>query len=91
MTENNKDTELEQKLTNSVSANFDAQQINEEIESGDKEAPNVDVEGDYKRAKNYETGSGSSSSDPNSTPSGAKAEGDPEAFRSAAKSINPPQ
>jgi hypothetical protein len=88
MTENNKDTELEQKLTDSVSGNFDAEQINEEIESGDQEAPNIDVEGDYNRAKQYETGSGSSSDDPGS---GKKAEGDPDAFRSTARSVNQPK
>jgi len=89
MAENDKKFNSEEELTDSVEQNFDAQQVAEDINSGEKEAPDLNLDEDYARSKQYDHATGADSSKGN-VQSGAKPkEGDPEAFRSAARDVNP--
>jgi hypothetical protein len=64
---------------------YDAQQIAEEIESGDRQSTKVNTDKDYEKAQEYAT----SSPDPenNSDPQELKAAGNPDKFRDMAQEV----
>ncbi|QYO64154.1 hypothetical protein [Leptolyngbya sp. 7M] len=78
-----------------TTANYDAQQLVEEIKEGEEQAPNVDVSADYERSKQFDvaevdrTEAGSQAAAEVSSESSTSA-GDPNAFREMAKEVNKP-
>ncbi|GAB4378367.1 MAG: hypothetical protein Kow00121_29980 [Elainellaceae cyanobacterium] len=56
---------------------FDAKRMNEEIQEGEREAPDVNVEGDYEQSKQF--------SQPQAE--GSTAAGNPDNFRATAREI----
>lgn len=66
--------------TNDQSNNqsFDAKRLNEEIQEGDQQAPNVDVDSDYEKSKRYSQPGGQDDS---------QAAGNPDDFRTMARDV----
>lgn len=91
------------KITDAT-ANYDAQQLAEEIATGEEKAPKVNVEDDYERSKEFDvadidrTAEGAKAADKatslqsssGSTPSEGKAPGDPNAYREMAQDVTKP-
>jgi hypothetical protein len=64
---------------------YDAQQIAEEIESGDRQSTKVNTDKDYEKAQEYATSSPDSEN--NSDPQELKASGNPKQFREMAREV----
>jgi hypothetical protein len=65
---------------------FDAQRLNEEIESGEMEAPATNFEKDYQKAQQFAVGSNSVAEDEDDD----DAAGNPKNFEDMAKRVNIP-
>lgn len=66
---------------------FDAQQIAEEIETGDRNSTNVNTAADYERAQQYATST--PDSEKASDPQEVEAPGNPEQFLDMARDVIP--
>lgn len=81
--------------TDVTTASYDAEQLVEEIAAGEEKAPQVNVEADYERSKQFDVAEidrseeGSQAAAEVSSESGATT-GDPNAFRNMAKEVNKP-
>jgi FtsZ-interacting cell division protein YlmF len=89
--------------TDPTTANYDAQQLVEEIAAGEEKAPNVDADADYERSKQFDvaeidrkgqtskgqTNSGVPKSTVSSTDASTVATGDPDNFLEMAKQVTP--
>jgi hypothetical protein len=81
--------------TDVTTANYDAEQLVEEIAAGEEKSPNVSVEADYERSKQFDvadidrTEEGAQAAAEVSSESSA-ATGDPNAFRKMAKEVDKP-
>jgi len=84
--------------TDPTTANYDAQQLVEEIAAGEEKAPNVDADADYERSKQFDvaeidrkgqTNSGVPKSTVSSTDANTVATGDPDHFLEMAKQVTP--
>jgi hypothetical protein len=74
---------------------YDSQQLAEEIASGEEQAPQVNVEADYERSKQFDvadidrTGKGAEAAKKASSSASAPATGNPDEFLDMAKDVQP--
>lgn len=93
MSVSSSDSSKDVKATDPTTTSYDAEQLVEEIETGEEETPKVDVDADYERSKQFDVAEIDQTGDKVSSGSGSSssgAAGDPEDYLEMAKQVKQP-